>query len=144
MLSGFGLNVLGIIRARAEVLYPDRSYFIVCLVAFYWMSRDPMFFVIIGVRVGDGPDAHVLPPRPQRVRGHLGLGLLSNCAEAAVTFQVARVVKTSGLKWREQGVLYMSGIGRKAKPILPPDFMTSHTSRRLAGMSGQTCIELMA
>jgi hypothetical protein len=41
--------------ARAEVLYPAtlvvRSYFIVCLVAFYWMSRDPMFFVIIGVVV---------------------------------------------------------------------------------------------
>lgn len=51
----FRLNVLGIIRARAEVLYPAtlvvRSYFIVCLVAFYWMSRDPMFFVIIGVVV---------------------------------------------------------------------------------------------
>jgi hypothetical protein len=28
-----------------------RSYFIVCRVAFYWMSRDPMFFVIIGVVV---------------------------------------------------------------------------------------------
>jgi hypothetical protein len=37
--SGFGLNVLGIIRARAEVLYPAtlmvRSYFLVCLVVLY-------------------------------------------------------------------------------------------------------------
>ena len=53
--SGFGLNVLGIIRARAEVLYPAtlmvRSYFLVCLVVLYRMSRDPMFLVIIGVVV---------------------------------------------------------------------------------------------
>jgi uncharacterized membrane protein len=51
--SGFGLNVLGIIRARAEVLYPAtlmvRSYVLVCIV--YRMSRDSMFLVIIIVVV---------------------------------------------------------------------------------------------
>jgi hypothetical protein len=53
--SGFGLNVLGIIRARAGALYSAtlmvRSYFLVCLAVFYWMSHDRMFLVIIGVVV---------------------------------------------------------------------------------------------
>jgi hypothetical protein len=30
-----------------------RAYFVICLVIFYWMSRDPLFLVILGV-VGVG------------------------------------------------------------------------------------------
>jgi hypothetical protein len=57
-LSGLGMNIAGIIRARAQALYPGtlivRSYFIVCLVSLYWLSRDPFFLtvlVIVGVGV---------------------------------------------------------------------------------------------
>ena len=53
LMSGLGLTILGIILARVEVLYPAtlmvRSYFVVCLLFLFWMSRDPMFLVILGV-----------------------------------------------------------------------------------------------
>jgi hypothetical protein len=49
----FGLTIAGIIRERAHSQYPGtlvvRSYFIVCLLALYWMSADPLFLVILGI-----------------------------------------------------------------------------------------------
>jgi hypothetical protein len=53
LMSGLGLNIAGIIRARAQALYPAtlavRFYFIFCLVSLYWASRDPFFLVVLGV-----------------------------------------------------------------------------------------------
>jgi len=53
LMSGLGMTVAGILRARAQVLYPAtlavRLYFIVCLIGLYWTSQDPMFLVILGV-----------------------------------------------------------------------------------------------
>jgi hypothetical protein len=53
LMSGLGLAILGIIRARAEALYPAtlaiRAYFVACLAAFYWVTRDPLFLVLLGV-----------------------------------------------------------------------------------------------
>jgi hypothetical protein len=53
LLSGLGLTIVGIIAARAEALYPAtlavRLYFVVCLLAFYWMPRDPFFLVVCGI-----------------------------------------------------------------------------------------------
>jgi hypothetical protein len=54
-LSGIGLNIAGMIRARAQAQYPGtllvRSYFIVCLVSLYWLSKDPFFLVVTGIVV---------------------------------------------------------------------------------------------
>ena len=53
LLTGLGLVILGIIRARAEALYPEtlivRAFFLVCLGAFFLMTRDPFFLVLIAV-----------------------------------------------------------------------------------------------
>jgi hypothetical protein len=53
LMSGLGMTIAGIIRARAQALYPAtllvRSYFMVCLVALYWLVRDPFFLVVLGV-----------------------------------------------------------------------------------------------
>ena len=53
--SGLGMSIAGIIRARAQSQYAgtlaDRSYFIVCLIALSWISRDPLFLVVLGVVV---------------------------------------------------------------------------------------------
>jgi len=53
VLSGLGMNIAGIIRARAQALYPAtllvRSYFVACLVWLFWMSKDPFFLVVLGV-----------------------------------------------------------------------------------------------
>jgi hypothetical protein len=57
LMSGLGLSIFGMIRARSSELYPAtllmRVYFIVCIVAFYAMSGDPLFLVLI-VIVGLG------------------------------------------------------------------------------------------
>jgi hypothetical protein len=57
LMSGLGIAVFGIIRARAAVLYPAtlliRMYFLVCIAAFYRMTADPLFLVLI-VIVGVG------------------------------------------------------------------------------------------
>jgi uncharacterized protein YjeT (DUF2065 family) len=57
LMSGLGLSIFGMIRARAFELYPAtlfmRGYFIACFVAFYAMTRDPLFLVLIGI-VGIG------------------------------------------------------------------------------------------
>jgi hypothetical protein len=51
--SGLGMSIAGIIRARAEAQYTGtllvRTYFVACLVSFYWMTRDPLFLVVLGV-----------------------------------------------------------------------------------------------
>jgi hypothetical protein len=51
--TGLGLSILGMIRARSEAQYPTtlmvRAYFMICLAAFYWMSRDPLFLVVLVV-----------------------------------------------------------------------------------------------
>jgi hypothetical protein len=45
LMSGLGLNIAGMIRARTKALYPAtlavRVYFVLCLVGFYWLVRDP-------------------------------------------------------------------------------------------------------
>ncbi len=53
LLVGLGLTIAGIIRAKAEALYPAtllvRTFFVACLVWFYWISRDPFFLVVLVV-----------------------------------------------------------------------------------------------
>jgi hypothetical protein len=52
LMSGLGMNIAGIIRGRTEVLYPAtlgvRTYFLICLGAFYALTRDPFFLVLLG------------------------------------------------------------------------------------------------
>jgi len=53
LMSGLGLSIFGMIRAHASKLYPAtlliRVYFIVCIAAFYAMTRDPMFLVLVAI-----------------------------------------------------------------------------------------------
>jgi hypothetical protein len=53
LMSGLGLSIFGMIRARSWELYPAtlfmRVYFIVCIVAFYVMTADPLFLVLVGI-----------------------------------------------------------------------------------------------
>jgi len=53
LMSGLGMNIAGIIRVRAQALYPAtlvvRLYFMACLVSLYWLFRDPFFLVVLGV-----------------------------------------------------------------------------------------------
>src|SRR5215831_13416572 len=53
LMSGLALSIFGMIRARASALYPAtlfmRVYFIACFVAFYAMTRDPLFLVLVGI-----------------------------------------------------------------------------------------------
>ena len=53
LMSGLGLSVFGMIRARSSELYPAtllmRVYFIACIVAFYAMTGDPLFLVLVGI-----------------------------------------------------------------------------------------------
>ena len=53
LMSGLGLSVFGKIRARSSELYPAtllmRVYFIACIVAFYAMTGDPLFLVLVGI-----------------------------------------------------------------------------------------------
>jgi hypothetical protein len=55
MMSGLGFSVFGIIAARSEQQYPTtlvvRTYFLVCLVAFYAMTSDPFFLVLVAIVV---------------------------------------------------------------------------------------------
>ena len=52
-MSGLGLSIFGMIRARSFELYPAtlfmRVYFIACIVAFYAMTGDPLFLVLVGI-----------------------------------------------------------------------------------------------
>src|SRR5215471_4346740 len=53
LMSGLGLSIFGMIRARAYDLYPAtlliRVYFMACIGAFYAMTRDPLFLVLIAI-----------------------------------------------------------------------------------------------
>jgi hypothetical protein len=53
LMSGLGMSIAGIIRARAQTQYlatlAVRTYFIVCLLGLYWITADPLFLVILGV-----------------------------------------------------------------------------------------------
>ena len=55
LMSGLGISVFGIIRARAAELYPAtlfiRLYFLICIVVLYMMTRDPLFLVIFAIVV---------------------------------------------------------------------------------------------
>jgi hypothetical protein len=70
LMSGLGFSVFGIFRAGVPELYPAtiiiRTYFLACLAAFYWMTTDPLFLVLILI-VGVGfvltLSAHVLDRR---------------------------------------------------------------------------------
>lgn len=57
LMTGLGLSVFGMIRARSEAQYPQtllvRAFFLACIAAFYAMSRDP-FFLVLGAIVGFG------------------------------------------------------------------------------------------
>ena len=53
LMSGLGMTVFGIIRSRVAELYPAtlviRLYFLICIVVFYMMTRDPLFLVIFAI-----------------------------------------------------------------------------------------------
>jgi hypothetical protein len=53
LMSGLGLSIFGMIRARSAGQYPAtlfmRGYFIACFVAFYAVNHDPMFLILIGI-----------------------------------------------------------------------------------------------
>jgi hypothetical protein len=53
LMSGLGMNIAGIIRARAKALYPAtlavRTYFLVCLGALYALTRDSFFLVLLAI-----------------------------------------------------------------------------------------------
>jgi uncharacterized protein YjeT (DUF2065 family) len=53
LMSGLGLSIFRMIRARSFELYPAtllvRVYFIACIVAFYIMTRDPFFLLLTGI-----------------------------------------------------------------------------------------------
>ena len=57
LISGLGLSIFGMIRARASALYPAtlvmRVYFLACFAAFYAQTCDPLFLVLMGI-VGFG------------------------------------------------------------------------------------------
>jgi hypothetical protein len=70
LMSGLGISVFGIIRARVPELYPAtlliRVYFLVCLAVFYWMTTDPLFLVlslIVGIGFVLTLSAHLLDRR---------------------------------------------------------------------------------
>jgi hypothetical protein len=77
LMSGLGLSVFGIIRARASELYPAtlliRAYFLACLAVFYWMTTDP-FFLVLSLIVAIGflltLSAHLLDRRAKMERKH--------------------------------------------------------------------------
>jgi hypothetical protein len=53
LMSGLGLSIVGMIQARSTQLYPAtlviRVYFIACFIAFYAMTWDPLFLVLLGI-----------------------------------------------------------------------------------------------
>ena len=70
LMSGLGFSVFGIIRAGVPKLYPAtiiiRMYFLACLAAFYWMTTDLLFLVlilIVGVGLVLTLSAHLLDRR---------------------------------------------------------------------------------
>jgi hypothetical protein len=77
LMSGLGFSVFGIFLAGVPKLYPAtiiiRMYFLACLAAFYWMTTDPLFLVLILI-VGIGfvltLSAHLLDRREKTERKH--------------------------------------------------------------------------
>jgi hypothetical protein len=57
LMAGLGMNVFGIVLSRAEVLYSRtlfvRTFFLVCIITLYTISRDPFFLVLLAI-VGFG------------------------------------------------------------------------------------------
>jgi hypothetical protein len=55
LMSGLGVAVFGLVRARADALYPAtlliRIYFLVCISFFYWRTTDPFFLVLLVIVV---------------------------------------------------------------------------------------------
>jgi hypothetical protein len=55
LMSGLGVAVFGLVRARADALYPAtlliRIYFLVCISFFYWKTTDPFFLVLLVIVV---------------------------------------------------------------------------------------------
>ena len=53
LLTGLGMTVFGIIKVRAEALYPAtllvRAFFLACLTAFFFITRDPLFLVLLAI-----------------------------------------------------------------------------------------------
>ena len=53
LMSGLGLSIFGMIRAHSSELYAAtllmRAYFIACIFAFYAMTADPLFLVLVGI-----------------------------------------------------------------------------------------------
>jgi hypothetical protein len=53
LMSGLGLSIFGLIRARSSELYPAtlfiRVYFVACIGAFYAMTRDPLFLLLVSI-----------------------------------------------------------------------------------------------
>jgi hypothetical protein len=53
LMSGLGLSIFGMIRARSHEQYPAtlfiRAYFIACILVFYAMTRDPLFLILIAI-----------------------------------------------------------------------------------------------
>ena len=53
LMSGLGLSVFGMIHARSAAQYSAtlfmRLYFLVCFVAFYFVTRDPLFLTLLGI-----------------------------------------------------------------------------------------------
>jgi hypothetical protein len=53
LMSGLGFTVMGLIRANTYELYPAtlviRVYFLICLIVFYSMNRDPLFMVVLTI-----------------------------------------------------------------------------------------------
>ena len=77
LMSGLGFSVFGIIRAGVPKLYPAtiiiRMYFLACLAAFYWMTTDPLFLVlilIVGIGLVLTLSAHLLDRREKIERKH--------------------------------------------------------------------------
>jgi len=52
-LLGLFIIVTQVIRLRAEAFYPItlivRVFFCICVTAFYYMSRDPLFLTMLGI-----------------------------------------------------------------------------------------------
>jgi hypothetical protein len=53
LMTGMGLSIFGMIRARSSKQYPStllvRAFFLVCIIAFYVMSGDPFFLVLLSI-----------------------------------------------------------------------------------------------
>jgi hypothetical protein len=56
-LAGLGMTVFAIIYTRSEAMYPAtliiRPFFLACLAAFYALTQDPLFLVLLAI-VGFG------------------------------------------------------------------------------------------